>query len=206
MEHPPTPDHKIADLHTQVLAEIRHRWSPRAYSDREVTVADLYTLFRAGTWAASCYNEQPWRFVMGSRHSSPEAWERVFQCLVPGNQGWAQSAPVLGIVIGKNDFTQTGKPNAYTAYDSGQAMATMALQATHMGLQLHQMGGFDAIKAREQLGIPEGYTPLAAFALGYVGNADQLTEDWTIESETSRRTRKPLEELVFTGTWGEAFS
>lgn len=50
-----------------VLPVILERWSPRAFTDRDVTAADLKIIFEAGRWAPSSYNEQPWRFFVGHR-------------------------------------------------------------------------------------------------------------------------------------------
>jgi hypothetical protein len=52
-----------------VLPAILARWSPRSFADREVSPADLKRVFEAARWAASSYNEQPWRFLVGTRNS-----------------------------------------------------------------------------------------------------------------------------------------
>ena len=46
---------------------ISQRWSPRAFEDRPVPDALLRRLFDAGRWAASAYNEQPWRWLVVTR-------------------------------------------------------------------------------------------------------------------------------------------
>jgi hypothetical protein len=53
-----------------VLPVVHARWSPRAFAPREVSPADLKKLFEAARWAASSFNEQPWRFLVGGRGSS----------------------------------------------------------------------------------------------------------------------------------------
>lgn len=49
-----------------VLPVILERWSPRVFSDRDVSPADLKTIFEAARWAPSSYNEQPWRYFVGT--------------------------------------------------------------------------------------------------------------------------------------------
>ena len=173
---------------------LQQRWSPRAFSSQPVAPAMLERLLEAARWAPSCYNEQPWRFVVA--HASDAAgFAGVLSTLVPFNQAWAKSAAVLGIAVAKLS-SGNGKPNAWAQYDSGQAMAQLAIQAEFEGLKVHQMGGFDASACVTTLGIPEGHVPVAAFAIGYEG--DPSTLDAKLHGqETALSERKPLSELVF---------
>ncbi|HEX8811663.1 MAG TPA: nitroreductase family protein, partial [Terracidiphilus sp.] len=88
-------------------------------------------------------------------------------------------------------------------YDLGQASAMLVLQAAELGLSTHQMGGYDREKARAALGIPEQYQMGIAIALGYQGEPALLPAERLQQMETSPRTRKDLNEFVFSG-WGEA--
>ena len=154
----------------------------------------LERLLEAARWAPSCYNEQPWRFVVA--HASDAAgFAGVLSTLVPFNQAWAKSAAVLGIAVAKLS-SGNGKPNAWAQYDTGQAMAQLAIQAEFEGLKVHQMGGFDASACVTALGIPEGHVPVAAFAIGYEGNPSTLDAQLQGQ-ETALSERKPLSELVF---------
>ena len=107
---------------------IRRRWSPRAFSDKEVSSAELNTLFEAARWAASSSNEQPWRFLVGRR--GDETYQKIFNALVEFNQSWAKSAPVLVLSVAKKTFTAKGHPNRTALHDTGAATATLSLQAT----------------------------------------------------------------------------
>ena len=173
---------------------IRRRWSPRAYSDKEVTTAELKRLFEAARWAASSSNEQPWRFLVGRR--GDETYQKIFNALVEGNQSWAKSAPVLVLSVAKKTFTSNGKPNAYGMHDTGAASATLALQATADGLHTHSMAGFDREQARASFAIPSDYEIGAVTAIGYLGDPASLPEHLH-KMEVSPRQRKPLEEFVF---------
>ncbi len=83
------------------------------------------------------------------------------------------------------------------------AVGNLVTQAVDLGLVTHQMGGFDPDKARETLGIPQGYQPLAMIALGYPGTPDVLPDDLR-ERELAPRSRKPLEGFVFEGRWEQS--
>ena len=70
-----------------------------------------------------------------------------------------------------------------------------------MGLMAHQMGGFDAAKAREAFAVPEQYTPMAMMSVGYPADIATLNGE-VLERETAPRARRELGELFFSGTWG----
>ncbi|HEY1579842.1 MAG TPA: nitroreductase family protein [Terracidiphilus sp.] len=176
-----------------VLPLILERWSPRSFADRDVSAADLRTIFEAGRWAPSSYNEQPWRFFVGHRNS--ETYKKILDALVPFNQDWAGSAPVLILDVARTRFSHNDSPNNYGAHDLGAAMAYMALQAAALGLAAHQMAGLDWVKARESFAIPETYAIGSVMALGYQGELKDLAEKFQAQ-EQAPRSRKALSEIV----------
>jgi nitroreductase len=190
-----TPDHPIQDL-------IARRWSPYAFSDRPVSDEDLRSLFEAARWAASSYNEQPWRYLVATR-ANPEEFDRLLSCLVEGNQAWAKAAPVLALGCTSLFFTLNGKPNAAAVHDLGLASATLTLEATARGLFVHQMIGILPDRARELYRIPEGVRPLTGLAIGYAADPATLPENYR-QRDLTARTRKRLAEFVFAGEWGQA--
>ncbi|MDN5862324.1 MAG: nitroreductase family protein, partial [Salinisphaera sp.] len=104
MSKQPQLDHEIHPLLAQ-------RWSPVGFDpNRPVPPADLAALFEAARWAASSYNEQPWRYLVASR-DAPDEFARLLGCLVEGNQAWAQHAPVLALGLFKRARETTGQPN-----------------------------------------------------------------------------------------------
>ncbi|HZQ56293.1 MAG TPA: nitroreductase family protein [Bryobacteraceae bacterium] len=195
------PAEKLADTLPGVHELIRARWSPRAFSSRDVSDEDLKTILDAARWAASSNNEQPWRFLV-ARKSDPAAHDKLLNLLLPGNQSWAKFAPVLMIMAAKRTFSHNGAPNLYAVHDTGQALAHLFLQATALGLHAHGMAGFDRERARKELHIPDDYELGAAVALGYLGSPDQLSERHR-QSELARRQRKPLNEIVFGADWNQ---
>lgn len=116
--------------------------------------------------------------------------------MVPFNQEWAKSAPVLILGVAKTRFSHNDSPNNYAAHDLGAAMGFMTLQAAALGLSTHQMAGFDWVKAREAIEIPETYTLGSVMALGYQGELADLGEKLRAQ-EQSPRGRKSLSEIVF---------
>ncbi|MBI4537506.1 MAG: nitroreductase family protein [candidate division NC10 bacterium] len=192
MEKPAVITYPIHDL-------VRRRWSPVGFADRPVEREKLLSLFEAARWAASSFNEQPWRFIVCPKNDA-EAYGRLLGCLVPQNVAWAQHAPVLMLTVAKLRFSHNDLPNRHAWHDVGQAIATLLVQATALGLHAHQMAGFDAARARGAFGIPDGFEPVAAVALGYLGDPQALPEPLK-EREFRPRQRKPLNDMVFGGRW-----
>src|SRR5258708_10940767 len=121
--------------------------------------------------------------------------------LVEFNAGWAKHAPVLALSVAHLKTQREGKPNRVALHDVGSATAQLTVEANARGLQVHQMAGFDAEKARQTFAIPADWEPVAAMAIGYPGNPDLLPEKLR-DRELAPRTRKPLSEFVMTGGWG----
>lgn len=180
---------------------IRLRWSPRAFSDRKVESSKLRSLLEAARWAPSSFNEQPWAFILATNHS-PEEHNRLLSTLIPGNASWARRAPVLMLSVAKLNFAN-GAPNRHAMHDVGLATESLVIQATALGLSVHQMAGFDVGKAREAYQIPTGWEPVGAMAIGYAGDPSLLDEPLRAR-ELAPRARKPLGQFVFSGRWGEA--
>jgi nitroreductase len=180
---------------------VSHRWSPRAFDNRPVEPQKLRSLFEAARWASSSYNAQPWFYIIATK-DNPENFNRVLQSFVEFNQGWAKDAPVIGLSVARLKFEHNGEANRHAFHDVGSASANLSLQATALGLQVHQMAGILPDKARELFKIPEGYEAVAGFALGYPGDPASLSEQMK-ERELAPRERKPVESFVFAGEWGK---
>jgi nitroreductase len=183
-----------------VHALIAERWSPRAFDDRPVPPAILRRLFEAGRWAASAYNEQPWRWLVATREDAA-GFEALFSTLIPFNQEWVRAAPVLAVSIARTSFERNGKPNRHGGHDVGQAAAQIALEAVANGLAIHQMAGFDPDRVRAIAAVPPEFEPMAAIAIGFPGDPSTLT-DALREREIASRERRPLAECVFGARFG----
>jgi nitroreductase len=188
----------IHDLHAR-------RWSTRAFDpNRPVSREQLAVLLEAGRWAPSCNGDEPWRYLIWDRGRDPEGWQKAFDCLSENNKKWVKNVPLLMLSNAGSIFGATGKPNRWGQHDTGAASCCMALEAVDLGLMVHQMGGFDADKARAAFAIPAEYTPMAMIAVGYQTEPEILDEE-TKKKELAPRARKPLAEKFFEGGWGTPF-
>ena len=182
---------------------LARRRSPRAFDpNRRVSRLALRTMLEAARVAPSCFNEQPWRFLVFDGEDS-ESLEQARSCLSPGN-AWARRAPVLILSIAAERWSRDGSPNRWAEHDVGLASENLALQATSLGFAVHFMAGFDEARARELFRIPEGFTPMAMIAVGYPGDPQELPPKLR-ERERAPRQRKPIEEIAIAGSWDRPF-
>ena len=181
---------------------IKKRKSPVAFSEKEVTKDQLEQLFEAARWAASCFNEQPWRFVVATKGQG-EHYQKVLNGINPHNQTWAQNAPVLMLTFAKKTFEKNGKPNMHSWHDLGLAMGNMSAQATAMGLYLHQMAGIVRENIQNDFDIPKDFDIVSGIALGYKLDIEDVPEELK-PREVKERTRKPLDQIVFDEAWGNS--
>lgn len=175
------------------------RWSPRSFSSELLTKGQIESLFQAARWAASSGNGQPWRFVYATSDQQ-EDFQRLVRLLDEGNAIWAKNAPFLMAVFSKTT-RDNGKPHPGHLYDTGLAMGQFCLQATALGLQVHQMGGFAMDKANEMLHVPNDYQPIAMAAIGKVAPFTLLPTQELQTREQTKSMRKPLQETVHVDTW-----
>lgn len=175
------------------------RWSPRGFSDRPVDDDVLDSLFEAARWAPSCFNQQPWRFLVAS---TPDDLALFRPLLVDGNRAWADRAPVIGFVLGKRAFRRDGEPNRWSAFDTGAAWMSLALQASILGLATHAMGGIHTEQVYEALRIdPEQWEVLCGLAIGWP-DPDAPLPDWARSAEAPN-ARLPLAEILTRGPMPE---
>lgn len=195
---------KPAEVKYPIHQLLKNRWSPVCFDNsRHITTEQIGTLLEAAKWSASCFNEQPWRFIVASKES-PEEYQKLFNCIVEANQKWVKNVPLLMIAVAKLTFTRNNNPNRHAFYDVGLALGNLTFQAEAMGLRVHQMGGFDVAKTIETYAIPEGYEPITAVAIGYQGNANDFDEELK-QRDNSPRSRKSFDEFIFSNTWGNSY-
>lgn len=174
------------------------RWSPRALDpDGVVTDDQLRAVLEAARWAPSNGNTQPARYLVGRR--GDDTYGRLFDLLSKRNQGWAHPAAVLIMVsvVTVNEKGTIPMPE----YGAGLAAENLVLQAVAEGLVAHQMGGFTKEGAKLVFSLPADVEPQTVIALGTLGDPSLLDDDRRAKEEAPRR-RLGLDEIAFTGEWG----
>lgn len=172
---------------------IEKRWSPRAFSSKQIPDEDLNEIFEAASWAASAMNEQPWQYIYAT--NGTPGFDKLWNCLNEGNQSWTKNAPVLFVALYRERYRKNGKPNRSALHDLGMANAQLMLQASANDVYGHFMGGFNGEKLKSVIDVEEGTVPFCMGVLGYLGDAEKLDEPYRTRERT-KRTRNPLTEFV----------
>jgi nitroreductase len=197
---PQEPSHRRADTRVPIHAPIADRWSPRAFDPHsEVTKEQVTAVLEAARWAATWGRRQPVRFVVGVRGDQTHA--RLCELLNRGN-GYATAAGALILLCadeGDDDTTAL-----YSAVDAGAAEANLITEAVSRGLVCHPMAGFDTEGSRAAFDIPPHVRPLMIIAVGSLADYGQVSDD-IAERDALPRARKPLSEVAFSETWGQAW-
>lgn len=170
------------------------RRSRRAYADQLVSKESIQSLFEAARWAPSSVNEQPWLYLYATRDQS-ELWNKIFEALNDSNKVWAQHAPLLILSLARKNFTRNDRPNLSARYDLGAANAFLSLQAAHLGLNVHQIGGYNPETIKVNLNIPDHYESVVIMAIGYPGDVEMLPEHLKLR-ELAPRERYVQQEFV----------
>lgn len=177
---------------------VRNRRSVRAYDSRPVKEEDIVAMCEAARWAPSACNHQTWRFVaVTDRDRIERLCDQALRPVISNK--WLRQAPLiiagcsqLDIVANKIGTRVTGIE--YYQIDLGIAMEHVVLKATELGLGTCWVGWFKEQKVREILAIPERVRVSALLAVGYPADAPP-----------AKRSRKPLQKILFSETWANPF-
>ena len=182
------------EIESPILTVIQKRRSKRAYADRPVEPEKIHSFFEAARWAPSSMNEQPWVYLYATKEQA-EMWNGIFESLNESNQVWVKDSPLLVVSLVRKNFTRNNNYNSSAKYDLGGANAFLSLQATELGLNVHQMGGYNPQIIRQNLNIPDSYELGVIMAIGYPGEPDALPEPLK-QRELAQRVRLTQEEFV----------
>ena len=165
---------------------IRSRRNVRAYTDQPIARGDLELILEAGRRAPSSMNWQPWHFVVVTDREQLIELAKVWQ----GARHVAQSAATIALVAAE---PEDALHRDWLQYDFGQATANMMLTATDLGIGSGHSAVQDQQRARQVLGLPDGYFCAYLIALGYP--ADRPLRP------VVNPTRRPFDEVVHWSRW-----
>lgn len=169
----------------------------RAYRSLEpVEIPDdvVRDLSRVAGLAASCFNNQPWRFIFVR---SPDVLGELFGALSKWNK-WATAASMIVVVVSKADYDCQIRGREYFLFDTGMATAHLILRATELGLVAHPIAGYSPKKVRAVLGIPDEMSVVTLVIVGKrAGGVSELLSEDQARVESERPARLRLEEFAF---------
>jgi nitroreductase len=180
-----------------ILPLIKTRWSSRALSSAKIPREDLLAMIEAARYAPSCYNEQPWHFIIAD---TDDSHDKMVNVLTGWNKLWAGKAPVLIAVCARKIFIKNGTENFWHQFDTGTAWGYLTLEAERRGYIAHGMAGVDRDAAAKVFELPPEYEVIAAVAVGKPGKAEDLPEN--IRANENPNIRKEITEICSFGKFG----
>ena len=173
---------------------VKRRRSIREYKPAPVSDEDLAKIIEAGRLAPSWANKQCWRFIVVTDPARKKAMEP--------DREWIASAPAIIVVVADPAASGVKGDQQYYLLDVGMAVENILLAATDLGLVTHPMTGVNEDELKRVLGIPHEVRFVIATPLAYPagGSYEQAAKE-----RLSQRTRKDLEELVYSNVWGRRF-
>ena len=176
-----------------VKEAIEKRRAYRAFGPVEITDGLIRELASAAQLTASCFNNQPWKFVFAK---SQDALAKVHGCLSKGNE-WAMKAPLIIAAFARKDHDCVIKEREYYLFDLGMSVSALVLRATELGLVAHPIAGFDNEKVRLALGIPEGNMAIALIVVGKKSDDISALTPYQAGQETGPRPARLALENIY---------
>jgi nitroreductase len=186
-----------------VLDAVHNRRALRVLSDRPLSQEATLSLIEAARLAPSCFNNQPWRFILAR---DEPALTSVKEALSSGNR-WATRAPlIIAVAAQRDDDCKLSDNRDYFLFDCGLAVSQMVLRAVELGIVAHPIAGYEPKAIREALGIPEEYVIITLIICAHPGDDDSLLSDAQKEIEIERPERHAIGENFFLNVWGNRFA
>ena len=175
-----------------VFFNIYLRRSIRDYKDREVSEQIIKELVKAGTYAPSAMNRQPWRFVIVQNRDTIRKYSDIALRLWLESQPQASENPAFkGIIAAMSnpDFNIFynaplvmfifANPEAMSPeYDCAMAAQNIMLGARSLGIGSCWIGMAAPLGMSKQfmneVGVPEDHRLISSLALGFPAKQDQL--------------------------------
>jgi nitroreductase len=157
---------------TDLMEIIRGRRSIRRFQQKEIPEGDLQKILESIQWSPSWANTQCWEVVVIKDKGTKQKLNEALSSTNPARKG-LPDAPVVLALCGKvqsSGFYQgqaSTKFGDWFMFDLGLATQSLCLVAHSLGLGTVIVGSLDHDKAKEVLGIGDGYELVALIPMGY---------------------------------------
>lgn len=170
----------------EVIRAMLERRSIRKYLDKPVKREDIELVLKAGVYAPTGGDAEPWHFgvltnkkmiedldVKARAAMSASGIERIMAMGTNPKYKIFFGAPVVVLIYGERVLRKTGTHLSALA-DCSAAIQNMQLAAFSLGLGTCWIGLLRYLFATDRCMAPEGYDPLYGMTLGYSGGAEAL--------------------------------
>ena len=148
-------------MNSPVLEAIYKRRSIREFSDTEISIEKLHEIVKAGIWAPSGLNNQPWRFVIIQDSDVKEklAGQTHYGHIVRGAKA------LIAVYLAKDEMYDAVKDHQ----SAGACIQNMLLATEALGLGGVWLGQIlkNKVAVNGILGLSDNFDLMAILALGY---------------------------------------
>jgi len=177
-----------------VKEAIEKRRAFRSLEPVKITKGLIEDLARCAQITASCFNNQPWRYIFVYE---PKVLKKMHEALSSGNE-WAHKASMIIVVIGKKEADCVIYDRIYYRYDIGMATEAMILRSTELGLVAHPIAGYSPKKTREILDIPDELDVITLVIVGkHSEKINPVMSEKQKKDEKQRPKRKNIDEFIY---------
>ena len=162
---------------------IRTRVAVKGFKPDPIPEVVIKKILRAGRWAPSQRNRQPWHFIVVRDRQTLQQ----LASLTSSGAYIAEAPLAIAIVMENARMAQ---------FDAGRLIENMLLAAWGEGVGTSFVGGFDHEKVKELLHIPEPMEFITAMPYGYP------TED----AMSGGKRRKALADITHVERFGEMWA
>lgn len=170
----------------ETLDAIKSRLKVASYADRPIPEEVLREILEAGRRSPSSRNQQRWAFVLIQDREQLEKLSHVWR----GAAHIAEAAAAVAVVAPTSDDPRT---LSSIHFDLGQAMMSMQIAATDLGVGTRHASVEDWELGAEILGLPEEWRLSWLLGLGYPADRDV--------KPARSLDRKPFDEVVHRERW-----
>ena len=194
-----TDGHAPSQPGAALLDLLAERFSASNFDpDLGVDAEAVDVLLDAARRAPSAGNSQPWSFIVGRRDDPAHA--AMVRNLAPSTRTWAPDAALLIANLAHlyidSDTDELIEYSEFAHYDLGQAVAHLTVQATSMGLSVHQFRAFDRGGVAADFAVPATWEVVTMAAIGYPRGGTPRIPDRGHSSSTA--DRRPLADITWT--------
>ena len=159
---------------------IRQRVAVKSFTPEPVPEPVIKKILRAGRWAPSQRNRQPWHFIVVQDRDTLTQLASL-----TSSGGYIAEAPLAIAIVMENA--------RMPQFDAGRLIENMLLVAWGEGVGTSFVGGFDQTAVKDLLRIPQEMDFITAMPYGYP----------TDEAKALGKRRKPLSETAHRERFGE---
>jgi nitroreductase len=153
-----------------VLEAIYRRRSIREFTDKEISSEQLHEIVKAGIWAPSGLNNQPWRFVIIRKSDIKEqvAQQTHYGHIVRG------ASALIAVYLAKDKMYDTVKD----IQSAGACIQNILLAAEALELGAVWLGQIlkNKLEVNKILGLADNFDLMAVVALGHPAHRNQKSK------------------------------